>query len=93
MTTPFLLVWEVLHALDRVWWDLVSSRGDGSFEQPPGPHARLSGAHDAVIVSGRVCQLERKDQRAQLRDNPPYRLRHRRCRTHHQEIGHGKPHA
>ncbi len=79
--TPFLLAWEVLHALDRMWWGLVSDRGDGSFEQPPGPHARLSGTHDTVIVSGRVCQLEQKDQNAQLRDNPPYRLRHWRCRS------------
>ena len=86
--TPFLLAWEICRALDCAWWDMVSDQGDGSFEEPWGPYARLSGTR-RVIVSSRVCQLERKDQLAQLRDSPPYRLRHRRCRSHHQENGHG----
>lgn len=86
--TTFLLAWEICRALDRVWWDMVSDRGDGSFEEPWGPYARLSGTR-RVIVTDRVHQVAWKDQVAQLRDNPPYRLRHWRCRSHHQENGHG----
>ena len=77
--TVFSLAWALTSALDNLWWRLVSGDGDGSFEEPPGPYARIF-AGRRMLVSERACQVKDKAVRASLRDDPPYHLRHRRAR-------------